>query len=97
MPGRAAGVCEPLVEVVGFGPGGWAFVAGPTASDAAGHESRALLLGEEALREADVDALSVVEKCDWTTAPISYSATPPASALDRPRPVASASTAFRCE
>src|SRR5487761_2059679 len=60
----AAAVSGPVLDVVGFAPGGWTFAAGPAASAIALGECDALAGGEEALLATDVERLAVLVKDD---------------------------------
>ncbi|QYF74226.1 hypothetical protein [Cryobacterium sp. PAMC25264] len=52
-------VAEPVVDVVGFGEGGWFVAVAPAAAAVAGGEGDALGGGEEALVSAEVEGLVV--------------------------------------
>lgn len=55
----AAVISFPVLDVVGFGPGGWAVASGSHASAVSGGQCDALTVGEESLFAPDVDGLAV--------------------------------------
>jgi hypothetical protein len=78
----AACVSCPVLDVVGFAPGGWAVAAGPAASAVAFGEGGALTVGEEALFASDVEGLAVLVEDDGHGA---VGAGEPLDGLDRDR------------
>ena len=77
-----AAVAGPVLDVVGFAPGGWAVASGPAAAAVAFGECGALTGSEEPVLAADVERLPVLVEHDGDRA---LDAGEPLDGLDRDR------------